>query len=323
MRTTLNRSRPAGSRPGFTLVELLVVIAIIGILIALLLPAIQAAREAGRRANCSSHLRQIALALQNHHTSKGAFPPGGVTKGPCCGTKSHTNWAIEILPYLEMESLYKQYNQQVYNEDPANKVVRESSVAVYVCPSDLETTDIEKPESGPGGTWSGQAGVNYRRGSYRAMTGRTDGTGWWDCDQFSGLPYEWRGVLHIIGTKNLRAEKIETITDGTSNTLMIGELATRTHDSRRSFWAYTYASYNKSAATPQTRTLLTDYDKCVKVGGTGDDNPCKRGWGSMHPNGLQFALCDGAVIFITTDIDMEVFCRLATIAENKVATLPE
>jgi type II secretory pathway pseudopilin PulG len=293
-----------------------VVIAIIGILIALLLPAIQSVREAARRAKCSNNLKQLALALHSHHNAKGRFPPGGITRGPCCDTKSYTNWAIEILPYMEYPGLYKQYNQRAYNEDAANKTVRETMIAEHTCPTEEGVEELAKPESGPG------SNIFYRRGSYRCMTGRTDGTGWWDSHQNDSFPRTWRGVLHTVGTNGLKPERVKDIIDGTARTIMLGEMASRTHESRRTYWAYTYTSYNASAAVPQTRTLLVDYDKCLNVGGTGGANPCKRGWGSYHPQGINFAFCDCTVRFVDTEIDMEVFCRLASIAEGLTAKYP-
>src|SRR4026209_155940 len=91
---------------GFTLIELLVVIAIIGILIALLLPAVQKVREAANRAKCGSNLKQIGIAILNYHDQHGPFPNGGITEGYCCGTKSKDTWTISILPYLERDDVY-------------------------------------------------------------------------------------------------------------------------------------------------------------------------------------------------------------------------
>ena len=301
-------------RAAFTLVELLVVIAIIAILIALLLPAIQQVREAARRSSCTNNLKQITLALLNHHDAKGCFPPGGITKGECCNTKSYTNWAVEILPYIEQMSLYKQYRQDKYNEDAENQIVRETSVATFQCTSEQGVDTLDRPDSGPAKNLS----IYYRRGSYRAMSGRTDGSVYWDTDSDgkSVGRMHWRGALHTTGVYSLVPEKISNILDGTSNTLMIGETSTMSHQTRRTFWAYSYGPYLHSVATPQERTLWVDYDRCIKESGAGGENPCKRGWGSFHPKGLQFSFCDGSATFITTDIDMETFCRLATIAER-------
>ncbi len=312
---------PQHSGKGFTLVELLVVIAIIGILIALLLPAVQSAREAARRMQCSSNLKQIGVALHAYHAALGCFPPGGITEGPCCSTRSGISWSISILPYLEQQMVYDKYNPDLPNEHPAHAFVRESKIPPYICPTEQETEILARPESGPG------SHLNYRRGSYRCMGGKTDGTGWWDnnqneCDKAGGFPIEWRGVLHTVGTNGLTCDSVDDITDGTSHTLAVGEMASFTHGSRRTFWAYTYTSYNASAATPQTRTLLVDYDRCVRYGGVGGSNPCKRGWGSFHPGGIGFLICDGSVQFILSEIDMNLYCDLSTIAGNEQARLP-
>src|SRR5215813_10206227 len=99
---------------GFTLVELLVVIAIIGVLVALLLPAVQQAREAARRMSCTNNLKQIGIALHNHHDVKLMFPPGGMQTGHN-GTPCYTTWTIEILPFMEQQAIYQQYRQDLLN----------------------------------------------------------------------------------------------------------------------------------------------------------------------------------------------------------------
>lgn len=292
------------NRRGFTLVELLVVIAIIGVLIALLLPAVQAAREAARRMQCVNNLKQLALGVQNYHDTRRSFPPGGVTDGNCCGTKSGTNWAIEILPYCEMMNLYDRYDHSVFNEDSPNAFVREQSVEFHQCPSDPFNDVLEKPASGPG------SGLNYRHGSYRCVAGRTNGSGWWDNSQLSSLPSQWRGPLSTVNSNSSQVNKPPTmasITDGTSNTYLIGEYSTKTTTRRGTFWAYTYTSYNSSDTSDQPRTLINDYDRCVAIGGAGGSNNCKRGWGSFHPTGLNFANCDGSVAFVSETIDSVVF----------------
>src|SRR5262245_52263708 len=137
------------ARRAFTLVELLVVIAIIGVLVALLLPAVQQAREAARRMTCTNNLKQIAIALHNHHDVKLSFPPGGMNTGHN-GTPCYTTWTIEILPFMEQTSLYQQYRQDLLNTDSINRtLVGQQRMVPYECPSDPARNKLEPPASGP------------------------------------------------------------------------------------------------------------------------------------------------------------------------------
>ena len=127
------------------------------------------------------------------------------------------------------------------------------------------------------------------------------------------LPGAWRGVLHTVGsTSGLGPESFASITDGTSNTLMVGECATRTNLGRRTFWVYSFTSYTLSSATLDSAILLNDYDQCRDA--TGNNGECNRGWGSFPAGVINFVFCDGSVHPISQGIDMQVFTGLATIA---------
>ena len=313
---------------GFTLVELLVVIAIIGILIALLLPAVQAAREAARKAQCSSNLKQIGVAMHAYHAAVGSFPPGGLTMGDWRGP-NYTNWAISLLPYIEQQNLYDSYDMDLENSNVANLQVCQTPISTYSCPSDADALNVDVPDSGE----ARDGNLKYARGSYRGNSGRRLPGAYFDSFfNVNMMPSGWRGPLHVVGTAKdldgsdvtLSTESIDDISDGTSHTLAVGEQTTVTNQARATYWAYTYTAYNISAAVPESRTLLADYDKCCMTPGSFSAfNTCKRGWGSMHAGVIPFLMCDGSIHSISTDIDMELFCELATIAGGETARLEE
>lgn len=311
-------SASAKAAGGFTLVELLVVIAIIGILMALLLPAVQAAREAARRVGCSNNLRQIGLAIHNYHDVHGTFPPGAVNFGTCCSTESYTSWPISILPFLEQGSLNLKYEHGQTNESPENRDVRRTFIKTYACLSEPGTRVLEEPESGPANDFN----LRYMPGSYRGVGGRSDGSGWWDnYPQYQALPMHWRGVFHVVDGR-LDEESMTSVEDGTSHTLLVGEYSTQTRLRRRTFWAYSYGSYNKSDAVPESRTLIGDWDRCASQGGLGGIHACSRGWGSFHPTVVQFLFCDGNVRPISQAVDMTIFVNAATIAGREPGIVP-
>lgn len=330
-----SKSTPAG----FTLIELLVVIAIIAVLIALLLPAVQNAREAARRTQCRNNLKQIGLAFHNYHATSSCFPPGCITEPnqTCCDHRNHTSWSLAILSYLEQDAAYNCYNFTLLNEARGNDTVRRMLLEVMICPSDVDPTVPLVPESGPAAGipssrnypaltgYPAGTQLQYLPGSYRAMSGKSlDAIGWFDNPEvsflFSAIPEsrDWAGPVHVVGTSGLNCETVATITDGTANTILVGEYTTTTVRRRRTFWAYTYTSYNQSSVTTaQPRILDNDYQRCVAANGPGGSNPCKRGWGSMHPGGFHTLMCDGSVRYLNQHVMFPVFEKLSTIHGNE------
>jgi prepilin-type N-terminal cleavage/methylation domain-containing protein len=337
-------------RAAFTLVELLVVIAIIGILVALLLPAVQAAREAARRSQCQNNLKQLALAILNYESSNKELPPGGITEGPL-GTPSGAGWTILILPQLEEQPLYDKYDfdepnaskTDVDGDGLINSVVREANLKAYDCPTDEETDLSDYPASGEG------YDVLYNRGSYRGNAGlyTIQSNSYWDSSgeqlvkrlahERGPLPgigkmYQnpWAAKPVLIPTKwSLTSPvKLKDITDGTSSTVLLGEKAHLAYSTdpdladesrrRRTFWAYTYTSYQRSLTFLQTRSIISDYDRCVRIGGPKGEDPCKRSWGSLHPGGFYIAMCDGSIQFAAETIDIFMFGAMSTIAAGDV-----
>lgn len=291
---------------GFTLIELLVVIAIIAVLVALLLPAVQQAREAARRSSCKNNLKQIGLALHNYHDTHGAFPPGwiGVEQTapfrPDVEGPSGMSWHVMILPFMDQAPLYNQLNfsQPVIQTVPnQNSILFNTTITGYRCPSDPgpERWDIEE-EGSPGTPLQ----TNMPTANYPGVFGTTEIH---DCETVGLGNNCWGNGVFGHNT----AYKMRDLIDGTSNTFLVGERASRLNvpvgePAHLSTWAGVIPEGEEAFA----RILGgTDHPPNDPAGHLED-------FSSFHEGGAQFLLGDGRVRFVSENIDGGVYQGLAT-----------
>ncbi len=309
------------TRRGFTLVELLVVIAIIGILVALLLPAVQSARESARRIQCANNLKQLGLSMLLHENSKGELPPGAVITiaNARVYDRQFTNWGIESLPYIEEQPLYDQYDQELSNTDPVNLPVLRTELSVMKCPSALRvdglTVAVQLEHAGP-----------ISPSSYRGVSGTRWGAvnGYYDYPNFANSRdrvREKRGPLYLVGIGELEVVKFRHIKDGTSKTMLIGEYSTKAEERLDDavgtpFWASTHSFHNLGAMQRESYTRVPDFDLCLEANGN-KFWQCDRAYASFH-GVIQFVRCDGSVTGISPAIDGEVFAAMGTIAGSEL-----
>ena len=212
-------SRNKSRKRGFTLVELLVVIAIIGILIALLLPAVQAAREAARRSQCSNNLKQIGLGFQNYHDTFKVFPPGSMNSPDNLGGEAIAAWVL-ILPFIEQTSLHDLWDFNYGHLDSPNYDANRGLVDAYFCPS--KPRSIKLGPDNPANQYASSAYGDYALSAGTGHINRDD-------------TRLWRGMFHQNSNCRMR-----DILDGTSNTIAAGEKCTewRSIDSPQYRWGW-------------------------------------------------------------------------------------
>ena len=324
--TAYSKHQTTRTDRGFTLVELLVVIAIIGILIALLLPAVQAAREAARRMQCGNNLKQLGLALHNYATMHGGFPPGGISEWNLGGAwdiynesangKHGTSWMLQVLPFIEQTPLFDHWD--FTKNVLGNKTLAESDISMFYCPS-RRTTVREQDRNLMFLDWS-SGGTDYG-GCYCGSNGF-----WNDIEEptkcihkIGDLDFAFGSLIgrsDLMGVFQInRSTRFGNITDGTSNTLLIGELQ-RLNDPT----TCTSRSSDGWAVAGVATLFSTDASTCGNPGGLNNDffeSP-----GSEHTGGAHFCMADGAVRFINENINTELFMFLGTIADGEIAQCP-
>ena len=284
---------------GFTLVELLVVIAIIGILIAMLLPAVQAAREAARRTQCLNNLKQHALAIHNYNDAMKLFPPGYVSNFP--GIENSTTWCrqggvqgppwtVLILPYAEFEAqhdafdLTQPYHNTSNQMDPANAGFARP-LTLYHCPSDIRLQ------------------TNPILGCYFGVQGGGVAP---DCGNSACSPANERGMYvsgMLFGGSKLT---FRDVLDGTTNVFLIGE-------SRYGGAAWAASAKQDTCAYARNLAGAQDPINLFPYPGIHDT----RGFSSYHPGGCHFAMVDGSVHFFRQTMSMSIYRALARRKDGK------
>lgn len=280
-------------RRGFTLIELLVVIAIIAILIALLLPAVQQAREAARRTQCKNNLKQIGLALHNYHDTVLVFPMGQTQYSG--GGAYRIGYFQPLFPYMDQASLFNLLaawmvanpTNQVYNFVPQNATV----IPGGMCPSD------------PANPRTGDEGFHV---NYLPCSGSTDQSG-----TFSSIPSSANGVMYAVSSTRIR-----DLTDGTSNTIMAGEIILSPDKTDRRGRIYNAYDGNVLVSTlypPNTpvgdKELACTSGTYTPCNGAGNNILSFR---SMHVGGAHVVMGDGAVRFVSNNISNVIFNALGT-----------
>ncbi|MEW4571147.1 DUF1559 domain-containing protein [Tautonia sp. JC769] len=331
------------SRRGFTLIELLVVIAIIGVLIALLLPAVQSAREAARRAQCTNNLKQIGLGMHNYHDTHQVFPAGA---NSCCwGT-----WILYTLPYVEQQALYNAWNFGGRSYDttatfryagPLNATVSSTRVKAYLCPSDGQAENL----TNIGPTLNGQKFATTSQ-NYVVNYGNTvtDQRATYDNAIYPGTPVQFGGAPFSdlfapgTGTGGRRVYGINTINDGTTNTLLVSEVIVGTgsgggaysapYDLRGFSWWSSAAVFSGLMPPNTSYPDVTESNSyCIypfqnnpPCTGPTTELPRVNFARSEHPGGVNAAMADGSVRFIKDTIAIPTFRALSTTRGGEIVS---
>jgi len=301
-------------RMAFTLVELLVVIAIIGVMVGLLLPAVQAAREAARRMSCSNNLKQISLGFQNYHDTFNTLPPGAI-RYPVSGNTPNTAhfWSAFILPFIELSTVHDQiaFGGHVVWTTGGSLIAAQSPIPTYRCPSSTDPASINNGVASPlvlnrvpnsySVNMSGTIGNTVGTASYPARAGETQqhfDDGYPTDNRFNG-PFNYN-----------RSYKFATIIDGLSNTVSIGEkfqhrVGTATLSNDRV--SYTIGSPNINDNHAQFGGSMG-----MPINIRNADHQGAAGFRSLHPGGCQVAYLDGSARFVSDTVAPEVRLALGT-----------
>ncbi len=302
------------ARTGFTLVELLVVIAIIGILIALLLPAVQAAREAARRSQCTNNLKQLALAVHNYHDTYGCFPSGWI-RSPAVNNYNMWAWSAFILPFVEQQPLHDQIKPGMNHLQSLATTLKNGNllgvlsepITAFRCPSDVGPVANSNRNNFPFAT-GGASGGQIATSNYVAATDS------WRTDDNTTVPWACsQGQFGIMSQGIFRQNsdtKIRDVTDGTSNVIALGERRWRIKLDDGTIYTVGAATMFGVRQSGDRHDVAAGGCPSINVNraaatGTGTSNWPRHGFSSQHPGGAQFALADGSVRFISETIQFD------------------
>jgi prepilin-type N-terminal cleavage/methylation domain-containing protein len=284
-------------RRAFTLIELLVVIAIIGVLIGLLLPAVQKVRESANRLKCASNMKQVGIAMHAYHDAYGSFPPGEVNNTTGASTQNAWTWSALLLPFVEQGNLSNLAQAGIGLGPSATSTTDTRTpavltpVQVYLCPSDV------------GGTLNPYLG-NYARSNYVITK------------SIAAPPYNDVTGIYTLGKGTIIAQ----ITDGTSNTFLAAERACPPFPGKflsiGAIWSerigtnnsYTFDEVQINASIPAAALSATG--ACCVASSTNDPNDYRAAASSFHAGGIQTVFCDGSCKFIQQTIDLTIYNNL-------------
>jgi prepilin-type N-terminal cleavage/methylation domain-containing protein len=286
-------------RFGFTLIELLVVIAIIAILVSLLLPAVQQAREAARRTQCRNNLKQIALAIHNYHDTYQRFPPSSFNSNKLA-------WTVHTLPFIEQQALFEQFNMNLIFNAGTNNVLGLRRVSTYICPS------IKSPLSSISNGGEAIGGVATFTTSYYGVMGPqglNPGT-------TAAYPFTVVGVHGGFAQNGFFRQNAQTrfadILDGASNTFMIGEIS---WDDRRGVRTR-YRTWSRGHNQNDWSSGVKNFSHQINSDFTALFN--NMSFGSNHPGGCHFLLGDASVNFLSSSTDFGLLLSSASISGGEV-----